>query len=455
MVASGARSSDGSGPFRGRGGRRKPSLPLLILCAAPWLAACATLRAPAPPPDVCERGCAFASIQAAIDAAPPGAAIVVGPGRYRERLDFRGKDLTVRSADPEDPLVVAATVVDGGGAGSTVSFTSGEGRAAVLEGVTVTNGGGTLLQGRTWGGGILVARSSPTVRACVVRGNAAAMGGGIAVLKGGAAPLVERCRLEENTADTDGGGFFAAGGEFRECRVVRNVSKYSGGGGFCLGAVVLESCTFTGNTAVSNGGGLFLEGQGPEVRPAACVVSGNRAGSLGGGLAVKECSPQVVNFLLEGNKAHGGGGVAVFGSRAAPRIVNATVTANEAAQGGALFSGGARPTVVNSILWGNRSRRGPGEVGLEGEGGLTAEYSDIRGGWPGAGVVDLDPAFSGQGRWPYALAAGSPCIDAGTEAGAPLLDLRGTPRPQPGRSGAPARTDLGAFEFAPGDRPGG
>jgi hypothetical protein len=47
----------------------------------------------------------------------------------------------------------------------------------------------------------------------------------------------------------------------------------------------------------------------------------------------------------------------------------------------------------------------------------------------------------------YRLAAGSPCIDAGTDEGAPARDRDGDPRPLRGRT-AP-RVDIGADEYAP------
>jgi hypothetical protein len=413
-----------------------------------FLTFCGAAKATQVHPDVCPQDCSYVSIQAAIDASPASGTVVVGPGYYRERINFRGKALTLKSSDPADPAVVAGTIIDGGGIGSTVSIVSGEGRGAILEGITVTNGSGTSQQGRSWGGGILIVNSTPVIRNCVIKGNRADMGGGISITAGVVPPLVENCRIEDNTATVDGGGLFSMAAEIRGCLFVRNVANYSGGGAFCLGNTSLDSCRFEGNTAKSNGGGVFLEGMTTGGHLDASIMDNNTAGLFGGGLAVKECSPAVTNCLVTNNKAFGGGGVAVFGERAKPLLVNCTITSNTAGDGGGLFSRYAHPAALNTVVWGNDSTRpNSGEVGLEG-GTLTADHCDIRGGWEGPGIIDADPNFSGKEPQPHGLASGSPCIDSGSETGAPATDLAGVVRPQAGPKGGPARTDIGAYEYA-------
>ncbi|MBN2137969.1 MAG: hypothetical protein JW720_09190 [Sedimentisphaerales bacterium] len=55
---------------------------------------------------------AFATIQKAIDSAYNGDSIIVLPGRYKERINFLGKNISLTSADPADPCVVASTTID-------------------------------------------------------------------------------------------------------------------------------------------------------------------------------------------------------------------------------------------------------------------------------------------------------------------------------------------------------
>ena len=85
----------------------------------------------------------FTSIQAAIDAAGTGDTVIVYPHTYYENIYFLGKAITVKSINPQDPNIVAGTVIDAGGSGSAVTFENGEGPDAVITGFTITGGLGT------------------------------------------------------------------------------------------------------------------------------------------------------------------------------------------------------------------------------------------------------------------------------------------------------------------------
>jgi len=146
------------------------------------------------PCTVCPSGCAYASIQAAIEAAADNDVIVVGAGTYRENLNFLGKAVVVRSAHGP-----AATILDGGARGSVVTFASGEGYGAVLEGFTVTNGASLS------GGGIYCRQASPTLAGNLIRGNTAEYGAGIHCVFN-AHPLIVNNVIADNIAEVEGGG---------------------------------------------------------------------------------------------------------------------------------------------------------------------------------------------------------------------------------------------------------
>lgn len=62
-----------------------------------------------------ERSTELGSIQAAIDSAQDGDIITVPPGTYFENLNFKGRNITLTSVNPEDPEIVRATIIDGAG----------------------------------------------------------------------------------------------------------------------------------------------------------------------------------------------------------------------------------------------------------------------------------------------------------------------------------------------------
>ena len=72
--------------------------------------------------DVIEVPADFPTIQQAIDASVDADEIVVSPGVYVENLSFLDKDVLIRSLDPADPTIVAATVADGDSAGTVVTM---------------------------------------------------------------------------------------------------------------------------------------------------------------------------------------------------------------------------------------------------------------------------------------------------------------------------------------------
>jgi hypothetical protein len=163
-----------------------------------------------------------------------------------------------------------------------------------------------------------------------------------------------------------------------------------------------------------------------------------------------------------------GGGVSIDANNNAGgtiAIVNNTITDNSAVlEGGGVYIGdGATPattvTLANNIIRGNTSGGAGNDVAL-GLGGsqltVTASFSDMGDvqlvGTPpptyidGGGNIDADPSFANPAAGDYHLGPGSPCIDTGTNAGAPADDFEGDPRPLDGDYDSTAITDIGADE---------
>ena len=201
-------------------------------------ALCATALTPFTAAEVLQVPTDHDTVQAAIDAASSGDTVILAPGTYHERIDFKGKAITVCSSDPSDPMVVLATILDGTDlGGSVVTFATGEGPDSVLNGLVIT--GGSALNG----GGIRCVDASPLIRGSVLSRNSGGDGG--AVYAVGGDPTLEACTVSNNSAG-NGGGLFAFNGAtptLVSCHVVGNRATEGGGGIRSISAVpvILDS----------------------------------------------------------------------------------------------------------------------------------------------------------------------------------------------------------------------
>ena len=182
------------------------------------------------------------------------------------------------------------------------------------------------------------------------------------------------------------------------------------------GATV-EGFTLEGAEVEGDGAGALLADDAALFR---CILRGNKAGGSGGGAK----GGALENCMIVGNEAADGGGAANAELR------HCTVVQNRG--GGAV---GCR--TVNSVFWENEG----GDVS-----GGTTTYSLCNPWVEGAGNLDGDPLFAGEGDW--RLAYESPCINAAADSGVEI-DLAGAPRPQPKVFGEVARPDMGCWEYVP------
>ncbi|MFC4820259.1 InlB B-repeat-containing protein [Dokdonella ginsengisoli] len=245
----------------------------------------------------------------------------------------------------------------------------------------------------------------------------------------------------------------------------------TGGGLRCDASLAQTRCNFTlsnllfsGNRALA-GGGMSLSSSAGNADPllSKIVFRGNRgtlsagALSLGANQAGATTSPSLSNVVFSGNSAPNWGGAVGLNvnlGTIAPTFDNVTFSGNVsgAHRGGAIasqaFGGGtSRPTLRNSILWGDGAADDP-EIVLDGSGTAVLERSLVQGGCPGASdctdLVAGDPQLGALGDHGGAVpsllpGAGGAAIDTGS---CRLLDdLRGVARPQG------AGCDLGATEY--------
>jgi len=141
------------------------------------------------------KGRRYDFIQYAIHDAEPGDEIVLHAGLYGENINPHGKNLTIRSTDPEDPAVVAATVIDGGYRGPAVTFDSAEDSTCTLTGLTITGG----IKNVENDGGISclrLAQAGPSIRNCIITKNR-----GPGIYTNDSSPTIVNCTIVENESD--------------------------------------------------------------------------------------------------------------------------------------------------------------------------------------------------------------------------------------------------------------
>jgi len=228
--------------------------------------------------------------------------------------------------------------------------------------------------------------------------------------------------------------------EARNCQFLNNVSSNSGGGLFVSGASadvrsafpatpVTQPLTRFWNNAARYGAAVYVGGGTLAVFDADFVS--NRATIAVGGIECVLARADVVNGVFVHNTASNGVAVAAaLGSAVA--LLQCTIAQNST--NAVSTELGGMCVLTNCIVWDN--------PGVPVTAGNHVSFSDIQGGYAGAGNLNVNPLFAAPVTLDFQLTLGSPCIDTGTPAGV-SHDILGVPRPF---GGAP---DLGAYEFVP------
>ena len=251
----------------------------------------------------------------------------------------------------------------------SVVYGLGNDATAWLDGFTITGGNANRCtrSGPRLGGGMKNYFGSPTLRNCTFTRNSACIGGGMYNRDG--SPTLTGCIFSENSARSRGGGMenFYSNPTLTNCTFSANLAEGIGGGMYNgLSSPILTNCTFTVNCA-DRGGGM-------------CNCSG---------------SPTLTNCMFTANLAEdAGGGMYNIGSR--PTLTNCAFVANSAANGSAVAcdSRWSRLRLGNCILW-----DGGGEIWNNDDSVITIIYTDVQGGWPGEGNINVDPCFAQPGYW--------------------------------------------------------
>ncbi|MHC4535861.1 MAG: C10 family peptidase [Planctomycetota bacterium] len=409
----------------------------------------------------------FDTIQEAIDAAMPGDTVIIREGTYtgdgNRDLDFKCKPIIIQSEYPDDPNVVAKTIINCEGNRDNPHrgfiFQSGEKAVSVVKGLTITNGyhdtgGGiycindssptitncTFVENdvNEYGGGIYNKDSVPNVRNCTFHWNSAAICGGGVFNSKGRVELTD-CTFSLNSAKYGGGIFNEDISIINNCTFIENdVNEYGGGIFNSKGQAELTDCTFSLNLA-NRGGGLFSQDGDAAVKN--CMFSENDVNMYGGGMYNNNSRTTITNCIFKKNNANELGG-GILNIKGQATITNCTFSLNSAKSGSGLFNQESSPTITNCIIWDNT----PNQIT-----GAAASYSNVEDIilLPGDTNINSDPRFEDD----YHLKSDSPCIDSGDNSAVPSFvqtDLDGNPRLVDGNGDGVVRVDMGAYEFQPG-----
>jgi hypothetical protein len=375
----------------------------------------------------------YAAIQDAIEASSDGDRISVGPGTYRELLDFDGRAIVVESR--EGP---GNTILDAGDNGPAVSLDSAEPSSAALRGIRVRNGtsgvvlAGSALVENCWitdnGTGVDVQSGDP-----VVRGNRIEFNGGAA--RGSDSALIENNRFANNdgVVSLSGGGVVFSNNE---------VTNQTGGG-----VAISNQAVVTNNLIHENLGWGIRVSAASGFFPYNVVIEQNLifssrapSGSTGqqraaGGILLDLSAPLQTKHINNNT-------VVLRGQSAGPGVQVTSTDPETVFFNNIIVSEGSAAVVCPAALqWQavNNLAYRPGGESSEGCGDLFHSSTN----WT------ADPKFVDPAGGDFHLRPGSIAIDNGQNASLPETDLDGKQRVVDGNADGDARVDLGAFEAQP------
>jgi len=213
---------------------------------------------------------------------------------------------------------------------------------------------------------------SSTLADCTFTGNSAMAGGGVCYI-GESNPSLDNCTFSGNSAQQIGGAFVSS-----QC------------------TATLTDCTFRGNSGEYYGGAFYNESGSATIIN--CIFSQNTCGLYGGAINEAMSSSSLYNCLITGNTSSFYGGAMYYWYESSPQMFNCTFVDNSAPVGNAIICAVPEgyypppsPSVVSAVNC--IFRDGGNEIVNFDNSIITVTYSDVQGGYSGAGNMTADPRF--------------------------------------------------------------
>ncbi len=313
------------------------------------------------------------TIQAGINAAADGDAVLVADSTYYENINFKGKAITVASLFlmDGDTTHISKTIIDGSqpsnvDSASVVYFNSAKDTTSILCGFKITGGTGTqVLADLRVGGAITCGNSCAKIIWNIIRDNHVVsnykiQGGAISSGPPGNSKLVviRNNEIKNNSASGKNGAWGGAiylhsSGLIENNDIHHNLVTSSNG--YAVGGGIHNGTEFTGKSFVIKGNIIRQNSS----------KSSSWSNGYAGGVFVSGTlyKPEIVkNTISENYSSHGGGVCCYYGTAAL--LSDNIISNNEAGlQGGGIKINGSLPEIINNTIINNFSAYSGGGIG--------------------------------------------------------------------------------------------
>jgi len=192
----------------------------------------------------------YYSVQNGIDNASKTDTILVSDGTYFENLELKSKGVLLTSSILLDGNKehIESTIIDGNQSGTVLIIKDGHDRTSIINGFTITNGGGT---GPFHSGGIYCSSSNPILLNLLIYDNHNMEGGGLKLSN--SSPRLQNVTIANNSSTLYYGGgiymVYKCNPEFINVNILNNTAPVGGDGIFGITDI---NITFINSTLWNN-----------------------------------------------------------------------------------------------------------------------------------------------------------------------------------------------------------